>query len=212
MPRLATVRPHRRLTHLPLDVVADAPGLRDDKVDRVKKIREVPLIVFHDEDVSKLGSGGRNRRDLSFGDDKRGLDSPVRSPPGQARILIVEDDTELRNLYRMALTAVGYAVVAVEDGLDALEHIDNAIPDAIVLDLALPRLSGADVRRELAAHHATANIPVIVVTGTDADDLDAKEFACVLRKPANINALITAVGKCITEAAERSRRHRTGNG
>jgi DNA-binding response OmpR family regulator len=136
----------------------------------------------------------------------------VRFPPGQATILLVEDDAELRRFYRTALPAVGYAVVAVEDGLDALEQIETAIPDAVVLDLALPRLSRRDVRRELAAHHATANIPIIVVTGTEADDLDAEEFACVLRKPANIDALITAVGKCITNAKERSRQQRNSNG
>jgi chemosensory pili system protein ChpA (sensor histidine kinase/response regulator) len=128
----------------------------------------------------------------------------VRSPPRQTTILVVEDDPQLRGFYRTALTAVGYAVVAVEDGLDALHYVDLVVPDAVVLDLSLPRLSGRDVRRELAAHHATANIPIIVVTGTDADDLSAKEFACVLRKPANRDALITAVSKCITDAKRRS--------
>jgi DNA-binding response OmpR family regulator len=149
---------------------------------------------------------------LSFDDCKNGLDSCVRPAPGQANILVVEDDPELRTLYRTALTAVGYAVVAVEDGLDALLHIETSVPDAVVLDLALPRLSGRDVRRELAAHYSTANIPIIVVTGTDAGDLNAKEFACVLRKPAHIDALIGAVRKCLNEATERSRHHRNTSG
>jgi hypothetical protein len=53
MPRLSTVRPDNRWTHLPLDVVANALGFRDDKVDRMKKIMEVTMVVFHDIRRSK---------------------------------------------------------------------------------------------------------------------------------------------------------------
>jgi hypothetical protein len=51
--RLSTVGPYSRLAHLPLYVVADAPGLRDEKVDRIKEIREATLFVFHADVVSK---------------------------------------------------------------------------------------------------------------------------------------------------------------
>jgi hypothetical protein len=54
--RLSAVRPHDRLTHLPLDVVANAPGVRDDKVDRIKEIREATVFVFHADLVSKHDS------------------------------------------------------------------------------------------------------------------------------------------------------------
>ena len=118
--------------------------------------------------------------------------------PRKMTVLVVEDDPDLRALYRTSLTVAGYTVVAVEDGLDALRHIEGSgIPNAVILDLALPRLSGRDVHRELAAHPATSKIPIVVVTGSDINDLSKNEFACVLRKPVHVEALIHAVENCL---------------
>jgi two-component system phosphate regulon response regulator PhoB len=121
-------------------------------------------------------------------------------PPAvrKATVLVVEDDSALRALFRTQLTVAGYAVVDVEDGLDALRHIETAgAPNAVVLDLDLPRLSGRDVKRELAAHSYTAKIPVVVVTGGETRDLNVKDFACVLRKPVHVDALIFAIENCL---------------
>jgi CheY-like chemotaxis protein len=112
-------------------------------------------------------------------------------------VLVVEDDASLRELYRSALRAVGYAVVAVEDGLEALRRVERMPPDAVVLDLALPRLSGRDVHRELKAHPETHDIPVIIVSGTDTSDLNPNDFVCVLKKPVSLDALIQAVQDCV---------------
>jgi CheY-like chemotaxis protein len=54
------------------------------------------------------------------------------------RVLLVEDDADLREFFRMCLRQAGYDVVAVADGLQALASIDAAQPEAIVLDLRLP--------------------------------------------------------------------------
>lgn len=112
-------------------------------------------------------------------------------------VLIVEDDPALRNLYRTSLKAAGYAVVAVEDGMDALRQVETQRPDAVVLDLQLPRLSGLDVRRELASRHETASIPVVVVTGSDTRELDETDFACVLKKPIHPELLVYAIENCV---------------
>jgi DNA-binding response OmpR family regulator len=111
--------------------------------------------------------------------------------------LVVEDDDTLRELYRFTLRASGYAVVGVEDGFDALRMIEGGNPGAVVLDLALPRLGGRDVLKELRANAATQSIPIIVVTGTDHADIDPELFACVLTKPVSPNALIEAVERCL---------------
>lgn len=113
-------------------------------------------------------------------------------------VLVVEDDLSLRTLYRAALMAAGYAVIAFEDGLDALRHLEgHPAPHAVVLDLALPRLSGFDVGRELKARPETANVPVIAVTGVAGDDVDALNFDCVFRKPLSADALVSAVDNCV---------------
>ena len=103
-------------------------------------------------------------------------------------------------MYRTALTAAGYVVVAVEDGVAALRHIDQSGPDAVVLDLGLPDLAGQDVQKEIAAHPATRALPIIVVTGSDTADLDERDFSCVLRKPIDPESLVDAVRRCLGKA------------
>jgi DNA-binding response OmpR family regulator len=114
-------------------------------------------------------------------------------------VLIVEDDPELRTLYRTTLSLEGYAVVAVEDGVDALRHIDVSPPDLLVLDLELPRLSGRDVQREVASHVTTRGIPIVVVTG-DSAGVNRNDFACVLQKPIDLDSLVRAVERCLRGA------------
>jgi DNA-binding response OmpR family regulator len=118
-------------------------------------------------------------------------------------ILVVEDDPQLRELYRTALKAAGYAVVAVEDGMDALRQIESAIPALVVLDLGLPRLAGRDVHLDLKARSATQHIPIVIVTGAETDDLDTSQFACVLRKPIDSSQLVAAVQQCLRRGAGR---------
>jgi CheY-like chemotaxis protein len=111
---------------------------------------------------------------------------------------VVEDDRATRELYRSALRHEGgYAVVAVEDGLDALRYLDTNTPAAVVLDLGLPRLHGRDVFGEMAARGLTQKIPVVVVTGEVPSGLNESEFACVLRKPVTPDQLLSAVRKCV---------------
>ena len=118
-------------------------------------------------------------------------------------ILVVEDDSDLRTMYRSALKAAGYEVIAVDDGVAALRHLDAEVPDAVVLDLGLPQLDGRDVYRELAANPATAHVPIIIVTGTTLTDRDVHEFSCVLRKPLHVEALIHEIEKCVRNAGSR---------
>ena len=119
-------------------------------------------------------------------------------------VLVVEDDPNLRQLYRSALTLAGYIVISVEDGIDALRHLEADAPGLVVLDLGLPRLSGRDVQREMAAHVETQSIPIIVVTGDQAD-IHPRDFACVLRKPIDPQELLAAVQRCLRRHARRKK-------
>lgn len=121
----------------------------------------------------------------------------VHSTP-YPQVLVVEDDPALCTFYRSALQIAGYTVITAEDGVSALRQIDGCAPAALVLDLGLPRLSGRDVGREVAAR--LPQLPIVVVTGS-SEEIDAKDFACVLKKPISAIALIDAVEHCL-------RRHR----
>ena len=123
-------------------------------------------------------------------------------PSWERYILVVEDDYALRDLYRATLRGAGYAVVAVEDGLDALKLMETCKPPrAVVLDLALPRLDGRAVSKELRANPATKDIPVVIVSGTDTSDLDPNQFASVLKKPIELDALVDAVERITRRCA-----------
>ncbi len=127
----------------------------------------------------------------------------VRRAPGRATVLVVEDDADLRTLYRVTLMSAGYMVVAVEDGVEALRHIEADIPDAVILDMALPRLGGRDVQRELKAHASTRDIPIIVASGTDTRGFTPADVAFVLRKPIALDTLLVAVDTCLRKAPRR---------
>jgi DNA-binding response OmpR family regulator len=111
------------------------------------------------------------------------------------KILIVEDEAQLRAVYKSALRLEGYAVITAADGIDALRQVEAASPDGVVLDLDLPRLDGYQVGRELARIAPT--LPIVVVTGTDVTPAEERAFACVLRKPIDPDALVSAVAACI---------------
>lgn len=115
-------------------------------------------------------------------------------------ILVVEDDEDLRRLFRTALVLAGYDVVEAGDGLEALLRIDQAPPDLVVLDIVLPRLSGIAVQQEIAAQAVTRDIPVVVITGSamEADNLDV---ACFLRKPVSPEQIVDVVRRCLASGA-----------
>lgn len=110
-----------------------------------------------------------------------------------ATILVVEDDTATREMYRQALAASGYRTITAADGLGALRFIEGDRPDVVVLDLMLPTVGGHDVYRELRAHPETCEIPVIIVTGSDARDLEPNEVRFFLRKPVSPETLTRIV-------------------
>jgi CheY-like chemotaxis protein len=126
-------------------------------------------------------------------------------------ILVVEDDPDLRTLYSSTLRVAGYEVQSVGDGLDALYHIENELPSLIVLDIGLPRISGRTVYEEIASHPRTRRTPIVVVTG-DPGDLKETKWLCILRKPVDLDALVTTVEQCLTPAGSRRRKARRVQG
>jgi len=113
-----------------------------------------------------------------------------------ATILVVEDDRDLRQMFKTALTLAEHRVLEAESGFQALQLLDTVRPDLVVLDLGLPGLSGFVVRQELAASATTRAIPVVVVTAMPGahDDLGV---ACVLQKPVAPETLLKTIEECL---------------
>jgi DNA-binding response OmpR family regulator len=112
-------------------------------------------------------------------------------------ILVVEDDAPLRQLYRSVLTIAGFDVREVGSGYDALQSLDDHRPDLVVLNLAVPGVSGHVVRQELAAQAHTRDIPVVIVTGETSPAVEQFADDCVLTKPVTPDKLLEVVRRCL---------------
>lgn len=80
------------------------------------------------------------------------------------QLLIIEDDVDIRELVAFKLRQVGFDVRAECDGEAGLAAATAMVPDLVVLDLMMPKLSGIDVCRELRAAAATAFTPIVMLT------------------------------------------------
>src|SRR4051812_19875508 len=83
---------------------------------------------------------------------------------GRSRILIVEDEDDLRFLLEVQLITRGYDVASVADGRSALDAIARVEPDLIVLDMMLPHLDGFGVIAAVRENRRTRQLPIIMVT------------------------------------------------
>ena len=92
------------------------------------------------------------------------------------RVLLVEDEPQLRRLLREMLERDGFAVGEAEDGVKALDEVDRWAPDIVVLDLDLPRLDGYGVLTHLRARRATEQLPVLVLTAKGDEDSEVRVF------------------------------------
>ena len=81
------------------------------------------------------------------------------------KILLVEDSKFLRLATERALARAGYDITSAADGAEALSLAREKLPDLILLDMLLPKLSGPDVLKALKSDPATQAIPVVVLTG-----------------------------------------------
>lgn len=79
-------------------------------------------------------------------------------------VLVVEENGQLRALWKQVLQTAGYAVIATHDGLDAMWILWHLCPHLIVLDLAMPRLSGWELFHVLRANNALRGTPVLLVS------------------------------------------------
>ncbi|MDQ3033051.1 MAG: response regulator [Myxococcota bacterium] len=83
----------------------------------------------------------------------------------QSRVLVAEDNTDLRELMVCVLRASGHTVEEARDGVECVERALAFHPNVVVMDLQMPRMNGIEAIRELRACPDTANAIVIVVTG-----------------------------------------------
>lgn len=110
------------------------------------------------------------------GDSFQLLDEGKSANGRLKKVLLVEDEDALRRVMKDLLEREGFTVFEAADGVIALDEIDRAGPDIVVLDLNLPRLDGYGVLSHLRSRPATANLPVIVLTAKGDEDSEVRVF------------------------------------
>jgi len=83
-----------------------------------------------------------------------------------SKILIIEDDQVVANIYRNKLAVEGHQVECASDGETGLEIMKSFQPEALILDLMLPGISGIDVLKQLRSEEQFAHMPVVVLSNT----------------------------------------------
>jgi DNA-binding response OmpR family regulator len=111
---------------------------------------------------------------------------PVRRrTPGSLAVIVIEDDLDARRIFSEYLRIKGWTVFTAPDGRSGLNKTIELLPDAVVLDLAMPKVDGWTVLKQLRESSITSQIPVVVVSAlSDARD-EAFQAGCdaYLAKP-----------------------------
>jgi CheY-like chemotaxis protein/phosphoribosyl 1,2-cyclic phosphodiesterase len=122
------------------------------------------------------------------------------------RILVVDDDEDLRILARRALTKAGHRVLEAEGGAEGLRKIAAEKPDLVLLDLFMPAPDGFEVLRLLRADEATRSLPVLVLTAHGDEEGARRSFALgatdFLAKPFTPPQLDARVRSCFVHAGQ----------
>lgn len=118
------------------------------------------------------------------------------------KILIAEDDRELRQLFSHVLISHGYAVVGVSDGQQALDAMENDYFDMIISDIMMPVMDGYELVRQLRS--VGNNIPIMMITARDAFDDMRQGFLSgtddYMVKPINVNEMVLRVEALLRRA------------
>jgi two-component system response regulator MtrA len=119
-----------------------------------------------------------------------------------ALILLVEDDHSIREITRMGLTEAGFTVLTASNGDEALAQFRSRSPDAVVLDVMLPRRNGLDTLRAI---RASSSVPVVMLTARDSTtdvvlglELGADDY---ITKPFEMSILVARLRSALRRAA-----------
>jgi CheY-like chemotaxis protein len=131
----------------------------------------------------------------------------IKTAMPKAKILLVEDNPDGRELLVMVLRREGYEVIEARDGSEALRQATTQYPDLILMDLGLPVMNGDEVTARIKEDPCTAHIPIVVSTAFDPSAPIVKRALAagadeVIYKPTNFKTLLEVLRRfiCRTQA------------
>jgi two-component system, OmpR family, response regulator VicR len=111
------------------------------------------------------------------------------------KILIVDDDYPIADAIRMALAPLDAKITICSNGVEAVKALPTVQPDLVILDIMLPGMNGLDVLKTIRSTQSLSQIPVIMITGTNAQVGDQKQqgWSAFVRKPFSLDAFCETV-------------------
>jgi twitching motility two-component system response regulator PilG len=100
-------------------------------------------------------------------EDLRRQEEYHESLPKGKTILVVDDSATVRKLISSKLEKCGHHVLTAVDGIEAIDVIENVVPDLVLLDIAMPRMDGYSVCKVIRAKESVKNVPVVMISGKD---------------------------------------------
>jgi DNA-binding response OmpR family regulator len=113
------------------------------------------------------------------------------------RILVVDDEADIRKFLTAVLERAGFATLSAKDGREAFEIATREKPEVIILDLMMPEQTGTDFVRRLTKAGELAAVPIIVVSGLAGRHLAVKEPFAVFDKPIDPDELVATVERAL---------------
>lgn len=94
----------------------------------------------------------------------------------EKKILVVDDEPDVRNFLATCIQDAGFMVDSAVDGQDALENIEKEIPDLMTLDMVMPRKSGIELIRTLRKNEKWSKLPIIVITAHAQNEFASEDI------------------------------------
>jgi PAS domain S-box-containing protein len=200
-------------------------GIPADKLDSVfDRVQQVDASDSREKGGSGLGlticrsivreHGGEMHVDSVFGEGSEFrfsipaalMEASGRQPGAAPRIVVCDDDPNLREVLEMMLNGYGYDVRTAEGGDELLRLLPSFTPDVILLDIFMPAGGGWETLSRLKNNPETAEIPVVILSGIKADEMAAPfDLAGWVNKPLDEGTLIATLEHALGVAGRRPR-------
>ena len=190
----------------------------DDEVEALEPEEIEPIVesepVARPESIEAdepLGPAAEPEVEIAVGGDEGEVVATVSSSGGPKRVLVVDDEPEIRLLVERTLAAKGFQVETAADGEEGLGKIGALLPDLVLLDAMLPKLHGFEVCRKARSDPRTRQVPIIIMTALyrgwrfaqDArENYGAEDY---IEKPFRIDDLLRRVEAVLESTAGRGK-------
>ena len=125
-------------------------------------------------------------------------DLAIRNGPA-ALILVVDDDSDSLTALQLLLSTLGFEVAAARSAQEALRSIQRRLPDLVITDCEMPRMSGLELCRVLRNRDQTRDIPIVLYTGKDIVENGPKTYDRIVAKPANADAILSTIKELLRD-------------